>query len=62
MCGGGSREGGRGDYLSEGKRVGNRADKDLAQFAIQVRALNSVQMGIDPEDPAENIRFRNTFS
>lgn len=34
MCGGGS-QGGEG-YLSEGKRMGHRADEDLTQFAVQV--------------------------
>lgn len=45
--------GGR-DYLCEGERVGHRADQDLAKFAVQVRTLDSVQMGVDPEDPGKH--------
>lgn len=54
-CEGGGAGGGGGgrDYLCEGEGVGHRADQDLAQFAVQVRTLDSVQMGVDPEDPGK---------
>lgn len=31
-----AKGGGRGGYLGEGKWVGNRANEDLTQFAVQV--------------------------
>lgn len=47
--------GGLEGYLCEGKRVGHGADEDLTQFPVQVRTLDPVQVGVHPEDPAENI-------
>lgn len=46
------RGGGGWRYLCEGEWVGHRADEDLTQLPIQVRTLDSVQVGIYPEDPA----------
>lgn len=51
--GGGAGGGGGRGYLREGERVGHRADQDLAQFAVQVRTLDAVQVGVDPEDPGK---------
>lgn len=52
----GEKERGGWGYLCEGERVGHRADEDLTQLPIQVRTLDSVQVGIYPEDPAGFIR------
>lgn len=38
------------------------ADEDLTQLPVQVRTLDPVQVGVHPEDPAENTRHFNTLS
>lgn len=51
---------GWGRYLREGERVGHGTDEDLAQFPVQIGAFNPVQVGVHPEDPAENIKDLKT--
>lgn len=46
-------EEGRGGYLSQGERVGHWVYENLAEFPVQVGALDPVQVSVHPEDPVE---------